>query len=136
MTHSFPTRHSSDLLYTSKAPKSPENSPTPLRRGRHCGCEAPVLPAAARCDDMGDGGLSAGCLADDRGCMTTADSEADVSGVDAADSSEAIEVHGHGKDGLAKLALSAVGVVFGDIGTSPLYAFRETFVGHQDRKST
>src|SRR3546814_11065639 len=79
---------------------------------------------------MGDGGLSAGCLADDRGCMTTADSEADVSGVDAADSSEAIEVHGHGKDGLAKLALSAVGVVFGDIGTSPLYAFRETFVGH------
>src|SRR3546814_10538953 len=78
MTHSFPTRHSSDLLYTSKAPKSPENSPKPLRRGRHCGCEAPVLPAAARCDDMGDGGLSAGCLADDRGCMTTADSEADV----------------------------------------------------------
>ena len=62
--------------------------------------------------------------------MTTAGSEADVSGVDAADSSEAIEVHGHGKDGLAKLALSAIGVVFGDIGTSPLYAFRETFVGH------
>src|SRR3546814_20968975 len=84
---------------------------------------------------MGDGGLSAGCLADDRGCMTTADSEADVSGVDAADSSEAIEVHGHGKDGLAKLALSAVGVVFGDIGTSPLYAFRETFVGHPPLRS-
>ena len=37
---------------------------------------------------------------------------------------------GHGKEGLAKLALAAVGVVFGDIGTSPLYAFRETFVGH------
>jgi KUP system potassium uptake protein len=31
---------------------------------------------------------------------------------------------------LAKLALGAVGVVFGDIGTSPLYAFRETFAGH------
>lgn len=31
-----------------------------------------------------------------------------------------------------KLALGAVGIVFGDIGTSPLYAFRETFVGaHQ-----
>src|SRR3546814_14840741 len=36
----------------------------------------------------------------------------------------------HHKDGLAKLALGAVGVVFGDIGTSPLYAFRETFTGH------
>lgn len=30
---------------------------------------------------------------------------------------------------LAKLAYGAVGVVFGDIGTSPIYAFRETFVG-------
>lgn len=28
------------------------------------------------------------------------------------------------------LALAAAGVVFGDIGTSPLYAFRESFVGH------
>ena len=31
---------------------------------------------------------------------------------------------------LLKLALGAVGVVFGDIGTSPLYAFKETFAGH------
>ena len=38
--------------------------------------------------------------------------------------------HGHGQDGLIKLALGAVGIVFGDIGTSPLYAFRETFAGH------
>ncbi|MCA1749473.1 MAG: potassium transporter Kup [Parasphingopyxis sp.] len=30
----------------------------------------------------------------------------------------------------AKLALGAMGVVFGDIGTSPLYAFREAFAGH------
>ena len=29
-----------------------------------------------------------------------------------------------------RLALSAMGVVFGDIGTSPLYALRETFAGH------
>ncbi|MFC3101250.1 potassium transporter Kup [Altererythrobacter lauratis] len=29
----------------------------------------------------------------------------------------------------AKLAFGAIGVVFGDIGTSPLYAFRETFRG-------
>ncbi|MBT2134084.1 potassium transporter Kup [Croceibacterium sp. LX-88] len=34
------------------------------------------------------------------------------------------------KAGLAKLAVGAVGVVFGDIGTSPLYAMKETFVGH------
>ena len=37
---------------------------------------------------------------------------------------------GHAKQGLLPLALGAVGVVFGDIGTSPLYAFRETFAGH------
>ena len=37
---------------------------------------------------------------------------------------------GHGNQGLAKLAVGAIGIVFGDIGTSPLYAFRETFAGH------
>ncbi len=36
---------------------------------------------------------------------------------------------GHGNGNFAKLAFGAVGVVFGDIGTSPIYAFRETFVG-------
>lgn len=36
----------------------------------------------------------------------------------------------HHRDGFAKLAVGSVGVVFGDIGTSPLYAFRETFSGH------
>jgi KUP system potassium uptake protein len=34
------------------------------------------------------------------------------------------------RGGLAKLAVAAIGVVFGDIGTSPIYAFRETFAGH------
>ena len=39
--------------------------------------------------------------------------------------------HGHQRrEGMAKLALGAIGVVFGDIGTSPLYAFRETFASH------
>jgi KUP system potassium uptake protein len=38
--------------------------------------------------------------------------------------------HGQGKDGIGKLMLGALGVVFGDIGTSPLYALRETFIGH------
>ena len=37
--------------------------------------------------------------------------------------------HPH-QDGALKLAVSAIGIVFGDIGTSPLYAFRETFAGH------
>jgi KUP system potassium uptake protein len=35
--------------------------------------------------------------------------------------------HGHAKSGTAALTLGALGVVFGDIGTSPLYAFREAF---------
>ncbi len=38
--------------------------------------------------------------------------------------------HGGGSGGGLKLAVSAIGIVFGDIGTSPLYAFRETFAGH------
>ena len=36
----------------------------------------------------------------------------------------------HRPDSFAKLAVGAVGVVFGDIGTSPLYALKEVFVGH------
>jgi KUP system potassium uptake protein len=36
----------------------------------------------------------------------------------------------HARDGLLKLALGAIGVVYGDIGTSPLYAMKEVFVGH------
>jgi KUP system potassium uptake protein len=31
---------------------------------------------------------------------------------------------------LAKLVVGSIGIVFGDIGTSPIYAFRETFAGH------
>ena len=41
--------------------------------------------------------------------------------------------HGHGEPQgkyLAYLALGALGVVYGDIGTSPLYAFRESFHEH------
>jgi KUP system potassium uptake protein len=39
---------------------------------------------------------------------------------------------GHRKASTAALAVGAIGVVFGDIGTSPLYAFRETFASHGD----
>jgi KUP system potassium uptake protein len=39
--------------------------------------------------------------------------------------------NGHGKSaGILALGIGAIGVVFGDIGTSPLYAFRETFASH------
>ncbi len=37
--------------------------------------------------------------------------------------------HPHSKAGTAVLALGALGVVYGDIGTSPLYALREAFTG-------
>jgi KUP system potassium uptake protein len=39
------------------------------------------------------------------------------------------DAHGH-QDSLPTLAVGALGVVFGDIGTSPLYALKESFVGH------
>jgi KUP system potassium uptake protein len=37
--------------------------------------------------------------------------------------------HGHAGP-LYKMMIGAIGIVFGDIGTSPIYAFRETFAGH------
>ena len=36
----------------------------------------------------------------------------------------------HAPASMLTLTLGAIGIVFGDIGTSPLYAFRETFAGH------
>lgn len=38
--------------------------------------------------------------------------------------------HPHAHGPLYKLAIGAIGIVFGDIGTSPIYSFRETFAGH------
>jgi KUP system potassium uptake protein len=43
--------------------------------------------------------------------------------------SETEQVHGHPQS-LSALAVGAIGVVFGDIGTSPLYSLKESFVGH------
>ncbi|WP_174274820.1 potassium transporter Kup [Sphingomonas bacterium] len=40
------------------------------------------------------------------------------------------ESHHHGRQGLIGLGLGAIGVVYGDIGTSPLYSMREIFIGH------
>lgn len=48
------------------------------------------------------------------------------------DTAASRETHssGHAHSGSkAALAIGAIGIVFGDIGTSPLYAFRETFAG-------
>ncbi len=39
------------------------------------------------------------------------------------------EAGGKSTSAKVKLAVGAIGIVFGDIGTSPIYAFRETFVG-------
>ncbi|MEO8366322.1 MAG: potassium transporter Kup [Pseudoxanthomonas sp.] len=44
--------------------------------------------------------------------------------------------HGHGKTGLPALVAGAVGVVFGDIGTSPLYTIKEMFQPHFGLKPT
>ncbi len=49
---------------------------------------------------------------------------------DGAHGGESGQGGGHGKTATkGALAFGAIGIVFGDIGTSPLYAFRETFVG-------
>ncbi len=47
-----------------------------------------------------------------------------------ATAAEAQASQAHSDQPLAKLAVAAIGIVFGDIGTSPIYAFRETFAGH------
>ncbi len=49
---------------------------------------------------------------------------------DEAQAGHPAEGHGHHQGKLIALAVGAIGVVFGDIGTSPLYAFRETFASH------
>ena len=37
---------------------------------------------------------------------------------------------GHAKEKTSILVFSALGVVFGDIGTSPLYTLKVCFIGH------
>ena len=53
-----------------------------------------------------------------------------VAVADGAVTGEPQPAHLHGQGPLYKLAIGAVGIVYGDIGTSPIYAFRETFAGH------
>ena len=54
--------------------------------------------------------------------MATAVSDADIS-------ADNIPVHHGPKETLPKLMLGAIGVVYGDIGTSPLYTMKESFLG-------
>ena len=61
--------------------------------------------------------------------MTQSSTPAADTGIAAAD--PAHPHHGHARRSGLALAVGAIGVVFGDIGTSPLYAFRETFASHQ-----
>ena len=56
--------------------------------------------------------------------------ETGVAVADGALTGEPEAAHHHGQGPLYKLAIGAVGIVYGDIGTSPIYAFRETFAGH------
>ncbi|MCK9542922.1 MAG: potassium transporter Kup [Novosphingobium sp.] len=67
--------------------------------------------------------------------MSDAEQGAALAAGDAAltgDASSALHGNqGHENHGnILKLAVGAIGVVFGDIGTSPLYAMRDTFAGH------
>ena len=57
--------------------------------------------------------------------MSDANAQATPGAAQSADSQPPAAGHGHGK--LVPLALGALGIVFGDIGTSPLYAVAECF---------
>jgi KUP system potassium uptake protein len=58
--------------------------------------------------------------------MTRADTN--IVNTPSSDDDDHVAHHVHGS--LAALTIGAIGVVFGDIGTSPLYALKETFAGH------
>ena len=55
-----------------------------------------------------------------------------ISAAGTAETAPGDQQQGHHEQGsLAKLMAGAIGIVFGDIGTSPIYAFRETFAGQR-----
>jgi KUP system potassium uptake protein len=53
-----------------------------------------------------------------------------AAGTEETTTGEQLHGHEHARGSLAKMMVGAIGIVFGDIGTSPIYAFRETFAGH------
>ncbi len=70
--------------------------------------------------------MAQGCKAGGTVAMSNAESTVESPGT----AVSAAGGHGHSQGPLLKLAVGAIGVVFGDIGTSPLYALRDTFAGH------
>ena len=66
-----------------------------------------------------------------RAATAKVDAESAPTAAPAADSGH----DGHGSDSFLKLAIGSVGVVFGDIGTSPLYALRESLAHAADNVS-
>lgn len=62
--------------------------------------------------------------------MSDAATQGETSPVPDAQAVHEVEGGHHPHGGIVKLAIGAIGVVFGDIGTSPLYAMRDTFAGH------
>ena len=65
------------------------------------------------------------------GSPTTAAPPSDPQSADLADPSSSAP---HPRRGLWKLTLGSVGVVYGDIGTSPIYAMRESLHAAAERR--
>ncbi|HEX7799648.1 MAG TPA: potassium transporter Kup [Asticcacaulis sp.] len=70
------------------------------------------------------GDTPSGPLTSDTGAATDGPASPKIDDVSGAES-DAVSSHGHGSEGFWALSVGAIGVVFGDIGTSPLYAMRE-----------
>ena len=62
--------------------------------------------------------------------MTPSASAAAAEGVPTDPATETVAAPHHPNQPIWKLVVGAIGIVFGDIGTSPLYAMKETFIGH------
>lgn len=72
----------------------------------------------------------AGINRDENAAMTDSATDARAQRIAHQVGEDATAAEHHRPDSLPVLALGALGVVFGDIGTSPLYALKESFVGH------
>lgn len=62
--------------------------------------------------------------------MTPPASAAAAEGAPTDPTAETVAAPHHPNQPMWKLVVGAIGIVFGDIGTSPLYAMKETFIGH------
>lgn len=62
--------------------------------------------------------------------MTPPAGAAAATGAPTDPATETVAASHHPNQPMWKLVVGAIGIVFGDIGTSPLYAMKETFIGH------